>query len=309
MTQTDGHPGLDDRYLARGLGAACRAVAGSPYDFSGGQAPPWFMAHFGLAVMAGFWMTREFDLDHATIRAIGAQCDAVMEAFPELYAPLDLTEGVADLGRVDDIVAELRPGLRRYVRGGHNVIYTAYVVKALHEHPEWATPGVIDRLIRLIRTVNGPLDREDAPVPSAAESAPYDRVEDVAATVFRDIDALDFETLEAWSIGVGHVLTHGHGLLELDRLGYGELARTGFDAHRAHAYSARTNRSRTQRVDKVIHGRDPISAKFWTGDVRTDRDWEFGHTFKYTYSLHRSREWVADEALCLRAARQLWYMV
>ena len=309
MVRADGYPGLDDAYLARGLAAACRALDGSPYDFSGGQAPPWFIAHFGLAVMAGVWMTREFDLDHATIGAIGAQCEAVIDTFPDLFEPLDLTEGRATPGRIDDIVAELRPGLHRHIRAGHNVTYTAYVTKALREHPEWTTPGVIDRLIRLIRTVNSPLEREDAPVPSIEEAPAYSRIEDVAVTVFCDIDALDFETFEAWSINIGHVLTHGHGLLELGRMGYGDLARMGFDAHRAHAHDARANRSRGQQMKKVIHGRDPLSAEFWTGDVRTDRDWEFGHSFKYTYSLHRVCDYVADEELCRRAARQLWYIV
>ena len=301
--------GLDDTYLARGLTGACRALEGGVYEFGGGTSPPWFMAHFGLAVMAGVWITREFDVDRDTVAAIGAQCDDVIEAFPALFEPMDLTDGEASPGRVDDLVAELRLGLHRYIRAGHNVTYTAYLTKALREHPEWTTPGVLERLRALIATVNSPLEREDGPLPSQQATPRYRRIEDVAVAIFRDIDALDFDTFEAWTISVGHVLTHGHGLLELARLGYGDVARLGFDAHRAHALLARTDRARTQRMDKIVHDRNPLTADFWRGDVRTDRDWEAGHSFKYTYSLHRTCRWVEDEGLCRRAARQLWYMV
>lgn len=101
--------------LAKGLVAACRAVDSAPYEFAGGQSPPWFKAHFGLAVMAGWWMTHEFDLDQATSDAIGRQCDAVIEAFSDLFEPLDLTAGEADPRRVDELAAELQPGLHRYI--------------------------------------------------------------------------------------------------------------------------------------------------------------------------------------------------
>lgn len=298
-----------DELLARGLTACCRALDGPEYEFAGGQSPPWFMAHFGLAVMAGVWLTREFDLDDATIEAIGGQCEAVIGAFPVLFEPLDLEAGPADAGRINELVATLRPGLARYKRSGHNATYAAYLIKVLGEHPEWTTPGVMDRVLDLIATVNGPPEREDAAVPSIAEAPAYGVIEDVAGAVLRDMDALDFADFETWKIMIGHVLTHGHGLLELDRMGYGALARLGFDAHRAHAYTARSNRSSTDRMRKVVHGKDPLSADFWSGDVRTDRDWEVGHTFKYTYSLHRTLAWVEDKALCARAARQLWYMV
>ncbi len=127
---------MDDRYLSLGLSAM--ATAGEP-----------FMAHFGAALLAGWWFTYDQqaspDLDQAIARTadqvVDKHCwlfDNVLPARPGAALESELVEHVA--GKHLDGVWAI----------GHDVIYTALAVRTFQARPELCTGPIVDGLHRVV---------------------------------------------------------------------------------------------------------------------------------------------------------------
>ena len=130
-------------------------------------------------------------------------------------------------------------------QSGHNVIFSAIPIAALQDHPEYATPDIVDGICRLIEMFRGEhpgrlyfgeergwLSGDQVP-PPADDVLPYEDERAMAEAVADALIATASERRQGVG-GLWHIINHAAALIELSRLGYGDLARGGYAAHQHH---------------------------------------------------------------------------
>ena len=277
--------GLDPKYLELGLTGMA-------------QAKSWFPAHFGAAVLAGYYLCRENPLDAETRAGIQRQLDVLIQGQPEQFKALSEEEPNPAL--IEEIAKALEPAVEGGLRAhGHAVIFAVLCLKALKDAPHLAQPTLINKLCGLSRQIA----RHKPKAP--AKTTPYT---DTKAMVNALFDSLSrFEGLLGYP-GVRrpnftHMTTHTEALLTLDAMGYHDLARKGFPGHHAHieepvpkfdptteahsnitaSLEEITSQGYWEKEDNVAHWRNAWNEKnfpngYWVA---------FGHLFKVLYSYKR----------------------
>lgn len=283
---------LDDAYLAKGLTAMARAEG-------------WFDAHWGAGILAGYYLLKENPLDEETTRAIRRQMDVVIELRKEQFTPYP--EEAADAARTKDILQALRPAMDDGLRAhGHAVIFASLSVRALRDVPHMAQPAIIDRLCGLSRQIAAIKPQKPGP-----NAKPY-------ADTQAMIEA-NFNTLARFKSVLGHpdilrpnfthMTTHTEALLNLELMGYGDIARAGYFGHQAHqnvtvpkvpetggstepaSLEAVMNKSYWENEENQEHWK----CKWNTTDNRNGYWIASGHLFKVLYSYHRLIGRIADK--------------
>lgn len=284
---------LENRYLSAGIAA----MAGT----SAGTANPG--GHFAAAVIAAYFLAKEYHLDDQATAALRTALDQMMLAQPGHF-PTSAHAPPAGDGEAR-IVSALAASIDRFVTIGHNVIFATLALKALRQR---GTPITEHEAAGIARTVTAmgaggpPTEIFGMPVPTeiTADMQPYDGPGEIAsacltvASKFQHIYSGQFQGYAC------HLLTHGHALIELERLGYRELARRGHRPHRLQArqLSVLFNWSGTgqQPAEALTH--TPHEAAFWRHPFPWT--WWGGHVFKYAYH-HTALLALVDPELRARA--------
>jgi hypothetical protein len=292
---------MDDLYL--GLGLTGMATAGEP-----------FMAHFGAALLAGWWLDRDVGFSQSTSEAMARQADALVGKHAWLFSDHQRASG-SDCS--DEIIEAIEPGLEHVWAIGHDVIYAALVLRTLRERPELGTAPVIEGVLRLLsscreqplETIGGVFDVRDA----KGEEVADDEVADVtslaklALTTILDVQHVYIGLHQG---DIGHVADHAHALLVLDRLGYRDASRRGTAGFRQHVAALRRVRYLTADLGEVRHGldADPRQILYWN-QASSENDWAIGHVFKYPYALLDLLDIAGEEDLTTPVLRRLGELV
>ncbi len=284
---------LDDSYLVKGLTGMVRAN-------------DWFKAHWGACVLAGYYLCRDNPLGEETTAGIKKQLDTAIQSQAAQFAPLP--EESADKTLIEKVPKALLPALQGGLRAhGHAAIFASLAVRALRDVPQMAQPAIINGLCGLSRQI--------------ARKSPEKRA--VSETSYADtqamIDAL-FDSLARFkgllrrpSIrrpNFTHMVTHTEALMNLELLGYPDLARAGHLGQQAHigAPVPEVDPTADASADRASL-ESVMSEDFWTDSRNTNRwsqKWAmpqnpngywvaFGHLFKVLYSYHRLIRRVADK--------------
>ena len=294
--------GLDDSYLAKGLTAMARAEG-------------WFEAHWGAGVLAGYYLCRDNQLEEPTIAGIKKQLDTVIQLRASQFEPLPEQE--ADAALIEEVPRALPPAMEGGLRAhGHAVIFASLSTRALHDAPRMAIPAIIEGLCSRSRQIS----RLAPQKPSGSEPFHYP---DTQAMIEATFDSLArFRRLLGHpSIrrpNFTHMTTHTEALMNLEMMGYSDLAKAGHSGLRTHTGAP------VPEVDKATpETTDPASLEgvmsegFWDDEENQDRwrrPWDAtdnpngywiaeGHLFKVLYSYHRLIQRIPDKekvALCSR---------
>ena len=187
-------------------------VADKRNTFAGG--------HNAAAVISSAFFCREQKLDADTQKEILAYLDARLFKNP-IYAAARPKEA-ADPRLVEGLLEDLDAGIATLRGKGHNIIFAVTCLKALRAVPEAAMPERIDGLRKMVRSFGKTGGR------AANESDPLVGLDDEQKFVHFVFE----EFLRAKGDGFdGHVVTIGHALVELHRMGHKELARKGVPAY------------------------------------------------------------------------------
>ncbi|MGE0190850.1 MAG: hypothetical protein AB7T63_02305 [Planctomycetota bacterium] len=281
-------PSLGDDLLAQGLAALAHA-----------HHRGWARGHHGAAVIAAWCFQREHALDERTTAALRKQVEAFIASRRSEFPPPAPGSGTAHpellLEKLAEHVHELRSG-------GHDAIHTALALRALRQLPEYATPRILDGLVKLLEGFVTMLPVE--PVSDFHREHPL--------APYANADAIRQVTLAAllrpWrhirSEGAGvvvHWVTHGEALVTLHEMGYDQVARLGHPAHQQFL-------NRPVGPDDLEEPEgEPIAwlqPGYWESDApRTPQKgtWFFGHSFKLPFSLFRLLAGTTDGALGTRA--------
>lgn len=254
---------LSRDYLIKGITGLSRAAQG---DANTG--------HFGAALIAIYFFCRDNAVEEETSFAIAREADKLVARHPALFKPFP--SGLGDPKLLETIPNALETNIDRLVAIGHNVIFAALALKALREQPEMITPPVTQGICDVIAWTSGhpvhkimDFDVSGATIAGDDTLPVYTSRQVIAAFAAREF--LNFQRIYygAHRGFVGHLVTHGHALIELDRLGYPELARRGHDAHRLHAKRLRVLDDYDAGGEGLVSPvkESPLTPAYWQGKI------------------------------------------
>jgi hypothetical protein len=284
---------LDTSYLILGLDGLSHAH-GQDYFRDG---------HLAASVIAAYYLCHENDLGAPTQDLVKARIDhellndAIFRSAPD---------EPPDTATLQQLLDTLSTGIGDLREVGHNIIFGAAALKVLRDRPDTITPSRIEGICRLIddfaTTRNVAIDDDDG-VPDIADEGAL--IEFIFSEYLRTV-SLYAGYGQGWT---GHLITVGHAVIELSRLGYPDLAAPAHNAFRMYIKTIRGGPRETDRhiPDHLPSSLTPLDYGYWAqrNPVRPG----LGHAFKYPYSFYNLIHRLNDPDLkqrCLAAGYKIF---
>jgi hypothetical protein len=292
--------------------------------------------HLGAAVVAGYFFGEDHQqLDSKVYAGIEGELNRILcgeesiwfnpkkagVTIPELFEPF--AEETPQEGQIATIAQALSRNIDKTRQSGHNVIFAATAIRALRDHPAYATPSIVAGIRKLIEGFRGAtagrgyygkqrgwMQGESVALPDDDEGFPP--YADQQAMVDTVIDELTRSaTLRRRGFGgLVHIINHAAALLELSLYGYKDLARRGLAAHRQHVRLWRTLpdlQDELGPVEKAAY--DPRTPEFWTrGAFRRDTA-RLTHRIKTLYGFFTLVRFVEDSEKRKAAGQSFLYLM
>jgi hypothetical protein len=254
--------------------------------------------HNAAAVISSAFFCREQGLDADTQKEILAYLDVRLLKNP-IYAEARPREA-ADPGLVAGLLEDLDSGIATLRGKGHNIIFAVACLKALRAVPEAATPGRIDGLRKMVRgfgKTGGAVGKDPDPLVGLDDEQAF------VHFVFEE-----FQRAKGGGFD-GHVVTIGHALVELHRMGHEELARRGVPAYWQWVRGARAGDGEggSEAAPAPARAPTPLDREYWAAQGK-HRLGEIvsSHTVKYPYSFYALAKDVKDEDLKKRILAKVY---
>jgi hypothetical protein len=286
------------RELVQGLDGMSR-VAEKGDVFGGG--------HTAAAVMASAFFCREQKIDADTQKEILALVEGRLLKSPIYVAR---PEEKADAELLAALAKDLDAGVDTLRRSGHNIIFAAISLKTLREVPEAVTPERMAGLRKMVQSFGaggGPRPRNDGTFVDLTDETKFVRF------VFEEyLKALDLYRNGKGHHGfAGHLLTIGHALLELKRMGYAETAARGVAAYWQFVKQARDGADLGGQKVKDAPPKPPLPLvrEYWAGQSqRAAGTIVSSHLIKYPYSFFALAKELRDDDLKQRLLDSIYYL-
>jgi hypothetical protein len=247
---TEGTP-IGRREIVKGLDGMSR-VAETGNTFG--------LGHNAAAVISSAFFCREQKLDTDTQKEILAFLDGGLLK-SSIYAAARPKE-TADPKLVEGLVEDLDAGIATLRGKGHNIIFAVTCLKALREVPEAATPERIGGLRKMVQgfgKTKGAVEKDPEPLVGLDDEQKF-------------IHFIFEEFLKAAGDGFdGHVVTIGHALVELHRMGHKDLARKGVPAYWEWVRGARANEGEGEVAPAPPQAPTPLTREYWAAPRRRNR--------------------------------------
>jgi hypothetical protein len=255
------------------------------------------LGHNAAAVISSAFFCREQKLDSDTQKEILAFLDARLLK-NQIYAAARPKE-TADPKLVEGLLEDLDAGIATLRGKGHNIIFAATSLKALRAVPEAVTSERIDGLRKMVRSFGKTKG-------AAKDSDPLVGLDDEQ----KFIHFIFEEFLKATGDGFdGHVVTIGHALVELYRMGHKELARKGVPAYWQWVRQARAGEDEVKVAPPPPRAPTPLTREYWAAQVKRGiGEIASSHTVKYPYSFYALAKDVRDEDLKKRILAKVYHL-
>lgn len=272
-------------------------------------SPSFVNGHMAAAVISSAFFCREEKLDDETRKEVLTLVKTRMLTKP-LFEPRK--EERADPDLVAGLVQDLDTGIDTLRRYGHNIIFAALSLKALKAEPDAATPARIKGLREMVQSFGmskeprGRLKDKDGFVDLSDEQ------KFIHFALEEYLKAMDLYLIGKGHHGfAGHLLTTGHALLELHRMGYKETAGKGIAAYWQFVEEARRG---TDLGGKKVQGAppmypSPLKRDYWVEQgKRQSGELVNSHLIKYPYSFYSLARDLRDDKLKQRLFEKLYYL-
>lgn len=213
---------------------------------------------------------------------------------------------------MDGLVKDLDAGIDVLRRSGHNIIFAAVSLKALRAVPEAATPAQVKGLRQTVQSFGKGRNTGDRP---RAKDGLVDLADEAKFIhfVFEEyLRALDLYLNGKGHHGfAGHLLTVGHALLELRRMGYKETAQKGVAAYWQFVEQARRGADLGGKKveDPPKEAPPPLKRDYWVEQgKRRPGQIVSSHLIKYPYSFYALAKELRDDMLKRRLLEKLSHL-
>jgi hypothetical protein len=254
------------------------------------------LGHNAAAVISSAFFCREQKLDADTQKEILAFLDGGLLKSP-IYAAARPKEA-AEPKLVEGLVEDLDAGIATLRGKGHNIIFAVTCLKAIRDVPEAATPERIGGLRKMVQSfgkTKHAVEQDPEPLVGLDDERKF-------------IHFIFEEFLKAAGDGFdGHVVTIGHALVELHRMGYKDLARKGVPAYWEWCRGARANEAEAEVPHAPPGAPTPLDREYWASRVKRHVGGIVGsHMVKYPYSFYALAKDVKDEDLKKRILAKVY---
>jgi len=291
--------------------------------------------HLGAAVAAGYFFGEEHpDLDERVTDAVQGELDRIIAGeegiwFNQQRAGITITELFEALpeaepqpNRINLIADALAENIDQTRQSGHNVIFAAIAIRALKDHPEFATPPMVDGIRQLIRGFNGAVpgrgyygkDRgwisgQNVELPEQSDLPPYESLADMAEVVIGELVSAGGMRRQGFG-GLFHLINHAAGLTELSQYGFEALANRGLPAHHQHLRLWRSLPDVEEELGKLVRAQhDPLTPDYWNDKPSDQWSARLTHRIKTLYGFHTLLRYVEDEQKRTAAREQFLYLM
>jgi hypothetical protein len=208
-----------------------------------GEKPGWFGGHYGAALLAGYYMNREYDLPEHVREGIVRTSENFISKRAEFFLPYDNEQ--PDPALMEKVIAGLQANADRLSHSGHGLAYGFLALKALLDRPDLCIPSIVNGLYNtLIAASQGHGNRyygieeyADFGIDQVTDIPEYHGLKDMITTALAECgtvipDATVDGNRYHFTGEVEHGLTHAQALVEFNRLGYDHLTQPGMVNHR-----------------------------------------------------------------------------
>jgi hypothetical protein len=291
--------------------------------------------HLGAAVVAGYFLGEDHpDLDSKVFAAIEKDLDRIIRGEESLwYNPEKVGISVAELfapfpeerprkEQVSNIARALSANIGKTRQSGHNVIFAALAIRALHDHPDYATPSIVEGIRKLTEKFNGAvpgrgyfgkqrgwITGDKVSLPADGDVPPYKSEQAMAAVVIDELIRSASIRRQGFG-GLFHIINHATGLTELSHFGYKDLAREGWAAHRHHVRlwkSLPDVEGELGPLKRAAH--DPRTPEYWDQTGSAQWSARLTHRIKTLYGFLNLLHFVEDPVKRKAAEREFLYLM
>ncbi|QDV62300.1 hypothetical protein Mal65_14340 [Crateriforma conspicua] len=296
-------PSADEAYLRRGLNALARAHHMSS-----------MAGHLGASMIAGYYIRRQrpnlapqvYDGIHDDLQRVqdgGSVFGKRMSrnarlTDAELFMPFP--KQAADETLIDGIAEALAKSIDQPRQSGHNVIFASFAIRALKDHPEYATPSIVDGICKLMALFegqtpgNGYYGKQKGRIyghkiklPDNDGTPVFDDIPGMVDAVLDEVIHQDPTVHRVGFGGLVHIINHAAAISDLNDCGYGDLASRAVRSHRQHLRLWRSLPNVADEKGPLAVSRfTPHDAAYWTsGEIPYDRAL-LTHRVKTMFGFH-----------------------
>ncbi len=293
--------------------------------------------HLGAATVAGYFFGEDQGhLDVKVNKAITGELDRIIDgeegfwyqpkkagiSINELFSPLAKEDSQKE--QIDEIATALSANINKTRQSGHNVIFASIALRALHDHPEFATPAMISGIRKLIEGFNGAhpgrgyygkkkgwINGDKVALTADNDFPPYSSEETMAEVVVDHLITSAAKHRQGFG-GFFHIINHANALTELSALGYKQLARQGLAGHHHHLrlyLSLPDLSAELGTLEKANH--DPRTPEYWNPERIKSDQWSawLTHRIKTLYGFFNLLEQINDPSKKKAAEQQFLYLM
>lgn len=314
---------IDFQYLATGLNGLANAhKAGT------------MAGHLGAAIVAGYlYGEDQSDLPAAVYRGIEGELKRIIageESFwwnakqagvtpADLFRPVPANE--TKPVSLQPIAEALRKNVGETRQSGHNIIFAALGIRALHDHAEFATAPIVAGLVKLTEGFNsahagrgyygkdkGWLNGNQVELTAETDFRPYASIAEMVEVMIAELIATAGVKKQGFG-GLWHLINHAAAIAELQRFGFPEVAKLALPAHHQHIRLWRTLpnvEAELGSVPKATH--DPRDPVYWQGMLKRDEA-RLTHRIKTMYGYGVLQRFIEQDARRKQADDAFLYLM
>ena len=314
---------IDFEYLYKGIcGLAHAHQAGT------------MAGHLGAAVVAGYFFGEDQgELPNEVFTGIEGELKRVIQGEEAIWfnakkagvTPTDLFKPFPQAQAQEDSIKTIAAALQKNVgqtrQSGHNVIFAALAIRALHDHTEYATPQIIAGISQLMKGFdNAPPGRgfygeeQGWRMGNQVKLEPdntfpaYQNIQQMAEVTINEV----IETAAIKKQGYGglwHIINHAAAITELERFGYKQVALQALPAHHHHLRLWRSLPDVEKELGAVVASQhDPRQPAYWAGMLKRDQA-RLTHRVKTLYGFFTLKRFIEDEATKKKAEAAFLYLM
>jgi hypothetical protein len=290
--------------------------------------------HLGAAVAAGYFFGEDqSELPDGVFRGVEGELDRIINGEEAIWfnaqkagvTPAQLFKSLPQEEPKPETTGSIAQALAGNIaetrQSGHNVIFASIAIRALHDHPDFATPSAVTGIRKLIEGFNnahagrgyygkqqGWLTGNQVELSADDDFPAYRDIQEMANVTIAELIATAAVKRQGFG-GLWHIINHAAAITELHRFGYQQLANKALPAHHQHIRLWRSLpdvEAELGSVERADH--DPRTVVYWQGKLKRDQA-RLTHRIKTLYGFYTIRRFIENQDTRQQAEEAFLYLM